>query len=82
MHPDGIVGVGLVSLMFGLVGCDRKANRQGPNSYAKSVQSEVEEADASILFIGNSHTVMHDLPDVVCAMIQFQHPGRKLVMQH
>src|SRR4051812_42470972 len=34
----------------------------------------VRTADYSILFVGNSHTSGHNLPELVCAMIRFRHP--------
>jgi hypothetical protein len=37
---------------------------------------KVRSADVSILFVGNSHTAMHDLPDLVCGMIRFRRPGQ------
>ena len=36
----------------------------------------VRSADYSILFVGNSHTSSHDLPNLVCEMIQFRQPGK------
>lgn len=30
----------------------------------------------SILFVGNSHTAFHDLPNLVCEMIRFCHPEK------
>jgi len=39
---------------------------------------KVRASDVNILFIGNSHTVMHDLPGLVCRMVQFRHPGKKV----
>ena len=39
-------------------------------------------AKIGILFVGNSHTYMHDLPAIVCNMIQFQNPKKSAVSQH
>src|SRR5262245_7775939 len=33
------------------------------------------QADINILFVGNSHTTLHDLPQLVCKMIEFLDPG-------
>ena len=41
----------------------------------------VRTADYSILFVGNSHTAMHDVPGVVAGMIRFRHP-EKIVVTH
>jgi hypothetical protein len=35
-------------------------------------------ADLDILFLGNSHTAYHDLPDMVVAMLRAAHPGRAI----
>jgi hypothetical protein len=39
---------------------------------------KVRDADDSILFVGNSHTAMHDLPSLVARMIAFRHPEKKV----
>jgi len=46
-----------------------------PKSYAQG------PADINILFVGNSHTQMHNLPELVREMIQFRHP-KKTVRVH
>lgn len=43
---------------------------------APSDPEKVRAADVSILFVGNSHTSGHDLPNLVCEMIRFRHPGK------
>jgi hypothetical protein len=35
----------------------------------------------SILFVGNSHTAMHDVPDLVCRMIRFRNPEKRVDAQ-
>src|SRR5262245_6673566 len=42
----------------------------------RSDPDKVRTADVSILFVGNSHTVMHNLPTLVCEMIRFRHPEK------
>ena len=37
-------------------------------------RQKVRTADYSILFVGNSHTTMYDMPNLVCKMIRFRHP--------
>ena len=37
---------------------------------------KVRAADIRILFVGNSHTSSHDLPNLVCEMIRFRRPGK------
>jgi hypothetical protein len=43
---------------------------------AAAAQADDVEADIRILFVGNSHTTGHDLPNLVCKMIQFQQPEK------
>lgn len=42
----------------------------------RSDPEKVRAADVSILFVGNSHTSMHDVPKLVCDMIRFRHPQK------
>ncbi len=35
--------------------------------------------DLSLLFVGNSHTFMHDLPNLVRRMIEFRRPGARVL---
>src|SRR5262249_45988377 len=37
--------------------------------------------EVRILFVGNSHTTFHDLPTLVCKMIAFRHPEKKVNSQ-
>jgi hypothetical protein len=37
---------------------------------------KVRAADVSVLFVGNSHTQGHNLPDLVCRMVRFRHPDQ------
>jgi hypothetical protein len=74
----------LVLILFPLViGCGSQTPE--PTIVARSnairLQSDpdqVQQADISILFIGNSHTSFHDLPHVVEKMIQFRQPEKKV----
>jgi hypothetical protein len=43
-----------------------------------SDRKKVRAADVSILFVGNSHTMFHDLPNLVCSMIRFRCPDKKV----
>jgi hypothetical protein len=45
---------------------------------ARSDADKVRDADISILFVGNSHTAMHDVPLLLARMIEFQHPAKKV----
>src|SRR5687767_6038602 len=47
----------------------------GPSG-GPSDADEVRKADISVLFVGNSHTQMHDLPGLVGTMIEFLRPGK------
>jgi hypothetical protein len=42
----------------------------------KSDPEKVRAADVSILFVGNSHTSSHNLPNLVCEMVRFRHPEK------
>lgn len=44
---------------------------------AGSDAESVRAANYSILFIGNSHSSFHDLPELVCRLIEFRHPEQK-----
>ncbi len=48
----------------------------GSWSAARSDAEKVKRADVSILFVGNSHTSSHDLPNLVCEMIRFRQPQK------
>src|SRR5262249_43317369 len=64
-----------------LAGCggDRPAQPARPSlPERKSDLEQVRSADVSILFVGNSHTMMHDLPSLVCKMIRLRHPEKKV----
>src|SRR4051812_7670980 len=53
------------------------ATNPGSPSGSAGVDAEkVRAADFSILFVGNSHTSAHDLPNLVANMIQHQQPGK------
>jgi hypothetical protein len=40
---------------------------------------QVRAADYSILFVGNSHTSMHDIPGLVAKMIRHRHPDKTVL---
>lgn len=44
----------------------------------KSDLKKVRTAEFSVLFVGNSHTQMHDLPKLVADMIRFRYPGKSV----
>jgi hypothetical protein len=50
----------------------RPATAESSNSDARSGAS-----DFNILFVGNSHTIVHDIPRLVCKMISFRFPDRR-----
>ena len=45
------------------------------NPVGRSDPEKVRSADVSILFVGNSHTTSHDLPNLIGEMIRFRRPG-------
>lgn len=73
----------LLSLLLLGIGCDKRSSdssNYGPtnNGPATSDVAKVREADISALFVGNSHTSMHDIPGLVAKMIHFRHPEKKV----
>lgn len=48
-------------------------------SHAASDLAALARADVRILFIGNSHTTHHNLPDLVCRMLRHLRPERTVV---
>jgi hypothetical protein len=64
--------------LFAGCGSDRPPDEL-PDS--KSDPEKVRSADVSVLFVGNSHTSLHDLPNLVGEMIRFRHP-EKTVYSH
>jgi hypothetical protein len=65
--PSAGVGVQAVGMGVGAAG--------GPSDPEK-----VRSADYSVLFIGNSHTMFHDLPALVGRMIESRHPGKAVYL--
>jgi len=71
-----------IALVILLAGCGRAGSVGAPTDPGVEVvqnRSDPEKAraaDYSILFVGNSHTLNHDLPGLVGRMIRFQHPER------
>jgi hypothetical protein len=71
-----------------LLGCDSRRNSTGPGAavdlsnlkssieLVRSDPAKVRQADYSILFVGNSHTTLHDIPGLVARMIEFANPGK------
>ncbi|HUR53168.1 MAG TPA: hypothetical protein VMZ71_03495 [Gemmataceae bacterium] len=74
-----------VTVLALTVGCGSdRGSPDRPNAAGTSAGSDPEKvraADVSILFVGNSHTSMHDLPDLIGKMIRFRHP-EKTVYSH
>lgn len=76
----------LVASAAALLGCSERVAKTpakgGPVQQVMALgggQSDVDKvrnADVSILFIGNSHTMNHDLPNLVRGMIEFRHPEK------
>lgn len=77
-------GAALVALLSLLAGCESRPSPTSPMPSSRpaavagrrSDPEKVRAADVSILFVGNSHTSHHDLPNVVCDMIRFRHPEK------
>jgi hypothetical protein len=86
-HADCSKILCLVLLL--ICGCDNsmsaRANRGDQNKAASDGSptslTDSRPADIGILFVGNSHTSMHDLPGIVCDMIRFANPGKSVASQ-
>jgi hypothetical protein len=60
---------------------DREADGQNAITApepVKASKSDRRATDFSILFVGNSHTMLHDLPGTVRKMISFRFPDRRV----
>ncbi len=70
----------LAAFVVLLAGCGQKPGVPVSlvSAGSQSDPDKVREADISVLFVGNSHTSYHNLPDTVCKMIQFRHPDRRV----
>src|SRR5436190_15376482 len=79
--------VSVGALVLFLAGCGSSSSPAGKPGIVRSVAAvkggkaysdleKVRAADFSILFIGNSHTTMHNLPDIVGRMISHLCPGK------
>jgi len=64
-----------------LAGCGSEPPLAVKQADAQSDPEKVRAADVSVLFVGNSHTSMHDVPNLVGKMIRFRHP-EKTVYSH
>jgi hypothetical protein len=67
------------TLLLLLAGCKDPA---APKPAAAADADNDRPADVRILFVGNSHTAMHDLPGIVCGMIRFRAPQTTASAQH
>src|SRR5262249_37035026 len=64
-----------------LAGCGSEPRSAAGPSGGKSDPEKVRSVDISALFVGNSHTTSHALPDLVGRTIRFRHP-EKTVYTH
>jgi hypothetical protein len=77
VYRNGAVCLGLVLL---LGGCGNRPlpPAAGAATGGRTDPERVRSADVSILFVGNSHTMMHDVPGLVRKMIEYRHPEKKV----
>jgi hypothetical protein len=85
---------GVLCLAFILLAaCDSKSSSAAPPATApaspasapagraNSNLAKVRAAEVSVLFVGNSHTSVHDIPALVGQMLHFGHPEKKYCAQ-
>ena len=58
------------------MGCSSQRPAGGDKTAGASEVEKVRSADVSVLFVGNSHSMMHDLPNLIGEMIRFRHPEK------
>jgi hypothetical protein len=71
-----------------LIGCG--SPNSGTAKVAVAAPANLPDKDSAaaadpafgVLFVGNSHTAMHDLPEVVARMIRARHPGKNVRVRH
>lgn len=73
--------IALVGFFFRWKGINNSAAQAQPASPVGHVHglSDFVEADRAILWVGNSHTQSHDLPDLVASLIRYLKPDEKIV---
>lgn len=77
-HPS----LAALLLLLALTGCgSRDTSSVGGRLEGTLDPDKVRAADVSILFVGNSHTSLHDLPDIVSGMIRHQQAGKTVVVR-
>src|SRR4051794_36038116 len=81
MRPlSATIVFGAVVALLARCGSGQTAAAPAPGAApsARSDAEKVRAADVSILFVGNSHTTSHGLPDLVCEMIRNRNPGKSV----
>lgn len=68
----------MAALAAGIAGCGQSAapSPAFAASEASSDAAALAKADVRILFVGNSHTTYHNLPDLVCRMVRHANPSK------
>jgi hypothetical protein len=76
----------VLALALAAAGCGDKAGPAGESvtmaAGGASDADRVRAADVSILFFGNSHTAMHDMPGLIAGMIRSRQPGKTVYTHH
>jgi hypothetical protein len=72
-----------VPILVLLAGCapDPAPEPESPISTGRSDPDQVRAADIRIVFVGNSHTTFHNVPNLVAELIRMRRPG-KTVFTH
>jgi hypothetical protein len=92
-HRRAFVAISFLALLMGCggqssgvatapAGAQRSPNNAVPVFGSALDPDQLRDADVSILFFGNSHTFMHDLPGLVRDLMIHANPGEKKVYVH
>lgn len=82
MEPHrGRFAILLATLVALVAGCEPAGLAGEKTSVSISEAEKVRTADVSILFVGNSHTTMHDLPKLIGEMLRFRQPKKTYYSQ-
>lgn len=72
----------MFTLLAVLIGCGTPSEVQPGPGTPEHKPTTLSAPSFAVLFVGNSHTSVHDMPDLVRRMILFQFPGAKVEVRY